>query len=203
MSTLAFLAFFGLFLAIRVQIAFALGLASLVYILVFLPTTSLTTIPQQMFAGADSFSLTAIPFFVLVGELMTSGGISRRLVDFARTIVGHLVGGMGIVSLLASMIFASFSGSSVANAAGVGGITIPTMIRSRYPRGLASAVECAASSLGAVIPPSIPMIVYGSIAGVSIGGLFVGGYVPGLIFGLGLALVLRSSVRRHNIPLDA
>src|SRR4051812_4592730 len=203
MSTLAFLAFFGLFLAIRVQIAFALGLASLAYILVFLPTTSLTTIPQQMFAGADSFSLTAIPFFVLVGELMTSGGISRRLVDFARTIVGHLVGGMGIVSLLASMIFASFSGSSVANAAGVGGITIPTMIRSRYPRGLASAVECAASSLGAVIPPSIPMIVYGSIAGVSIGGLFVGGYVPGLIFGLGLALVLRSSVRRHNIPLDA
>lgn len=203
MTTFAFLACFAVFLAIRVQIAFALGLSSLVYILVFLPTISLTTIPQQMFAGADSFALTAIPFFVLVGELMTSGGISRRLVDFARTIVGHLAGGMGIVSLVASAIFASFSGSSVANAAGVGGITIPTMIRSRYPRGLASAIECSASSLGAVIPPSIPMIVYGSIAGVSIGGLFVGGYVPGLIFGLGLAFIIRRSALRHKIPLDA
>lgn len=203
MTTLYFLGIFATCLIIGMPIAFALGMSSLVYLLVFVPNVALSTIPQQMYAGADSFALTAIPFFVLVGELMTRGGISRRLVVFARTMVGHLVGGMGIVSLIASMIFASFSGSSVANAAGVGGITIPTMIRSRYPRGLASAVECSASSLGAVIPPSIPMIVYGSIAGVSIGGLFVGGYVPGLLFGLGLALVLRRSARKYKIPLDA
>ncbi len=202
MSMAVFFAAFGLFLAGRVQIAFALGLASLVYLLLFMPLVPLDAIPQQMYAGADSFALTAIPFFVLVGELMNAGGISRRLVGFARTLVGHFAGGMGIVSLVASMIFASFSGSAVANAAGTGAITIPAMKRTGYSPGVAAAIETASSSLGAIVPPSIPFIVYGSIAGVSVGGLFVAGYVPGILFALGLAAVITMIARRHGFPID-
>lgn len=203
MAIAALLFVFALLLAGRVPIAFALGLSSLSYMLLFLPRVSLTSIPQQMFAGADTFALTAIPFFVLVGELMNAGGISARLVGFTRKLVGHFTGGMGIVSLISSMIFASFSGSAIANAAGTGAVTIPAMVRSGYARGLAAAVESASSSLGAIIPPSIPMIVYGSIAGVSIGGLFIAGYVPGLLLAVSLAVVLRVSARRRGVPLDA
>lgn len=194
---------FAILLAGRIPIAFALGLSSLAYLLLFLPQVSLTAIPHQMFAGADMFALTAIPFFVLMGELMNAGGISARLVGFTRKLVGHFTGGMGFVSLISSMIFASFSGSAIANAAGTGAVTIPAMIRSGYARGLAAAIESASSSLGAIVPPSIPMIVYGSIAGVSIGGLFVAGYVPGILFATGLTLVIRASARRSGVPLDA
>ncbi|HEY0439470.1 MAG TPA: TRAP transporter large permease [Xanthobacteraceae bacterium] len=201
MSTLVFVIFLCLFLALRIEIAFALGLGALLYMVVFLPTVSLTTIPQQMYAGADSFTLTAIPFFVLVGELMTAGGISRRLVDFSHTLVGHLKGGMGIVELVASLIFAGFSGSAVANAAGTGSITIPAMIQSGYPRGLAAAIESSSSSLGAILPPSIPLIVYASIAGVSVSGLFLGSYVPGAILSLGLAILIRWEAIRHRVPM--
>lgn len=202
MSTVAFTLFLCAFLALRIEIAFALGLGTLLYLLIFLPNLSLATIAQQMYAGADSFSLTAIPFFVLVGELMTAGGISRRLVTFSHTIVGHLKGGMGIVELVSSLIFASFSGSAVANAAGTGSITIPAMIQSGYPRGLAAAVESSSSSLGAILPPSIPLIVYASIAGVSVTGLFLGSYIPGLILSLGLAVVIRWQAVRYKLPLS-
>jgi C4-dicarboxylate transporter DctM subunit len=201
MSILVFTILLSLFLALRIEIAFALGLGSLAYLLLFLPHVSLTTISQQMYAGADSFALTAIPFFVLVGELMTAGGISRRLVDFAHTLVGHLKGGMGIVELVASMIFAGFSGSAVANAAGTGSITIPAMIRSGYPRGLAAAIESASSSLGSILPPSIPLIIYASIAGVSVSGLFLGAYLPGFLLSIGLAVLIRWLAIRHRIPL--
>lgn len=194
---------FAMLLAGRIPIAFALGLASLVYLVLFAPTVTLATIPQQMFAGSNSFLLTAIPFFVFAGELMNRGGISHRLVSFARTLVGHRKGGLGIVSLISSMFFASFSGSSVANAAGTGAITIPAMRRSGYPAGMAAAIETSSSSLGAIIPPSIPMVVYGGIAGVSIAGLFVGGYVPALIFAVGIVIVLRAVAIRLGIPVES
>ena len=202
MSIAILLLFLAIILAGRVQIAFALGITTLFYLVFFLPHVPLRTIPQQMYAGTESFSLTAIPFFVLVGEIMNAGGISRRLVGFARTVVGHFTGGMGIVALFSSMIFASFSGSAIANAAGTGSVTIPAMIRSGYSRGLAAAVESASSSLGAIIPPSIPMIVYGTIAGVSIGGLFIAGYLPGIILALAVALTVRYSALRMSIPRD-
>jgi C4-dicarboxylate transporter DctM subunit len=196
-------AVFAVLLAGRLPIAFALGLSSLAYLTIFEPAVSLSTIPQKMFAGADSFTLTAIPFFVLAGELMNRGGISQRLVDFAHSLVGHRRGGMGIVELVASMFFASFSGSSVANSAGTGAITIPAMRRSGYPRGMAAAIETSSSSLGAIIPPSIPVVVFGGIASVSIGGLFVASYVPALVFAVGLALVVRVVAGRLGIPIEA
>src|SRR5690554_1958520 len=147
MSLAILLGTFFALLAAGLPIAFALGLASLAYMILFMPGVSLTIIPQHIFAGADSFTLTAIPFFVLMGELMNAGGISRRLVDFARTLVGHLRGGLGLVSLVASMIFASFSGSAIANAVATGSVTIPSMIRAGYSRALAAAIEGSASSL--------------------------------------------------------
>lgn len=191
-----------IFLILRVPIALSLGLAAITFMTFFMPRIDATTLPQQMFAGTDIFSLTAIPFFILIGEVMNAGGISARLVNFARCLVGSFRGGMGIVALFASMIFASFSGSAVANAAGTGAVTIPAMIRSGYPKGLAAAIESTSSCLGAIIPPSIPMIVYGSLAGVSIGGLFVAGYVPGVLLGLAIAFVISWHAKRLGIPLD-
>lgn len=202
MSSVVLIAVFAVLLAGRLPIAFALGLASLAYLVFFEPNVTLATIPQKMFAGADSFTLTAIPFFVLAGELMNRGGISQRLVDFAHSLVGHRRGGMGIVELVASMFFASFSGSSVANSAGTGSITIPAMRRSGYPRETAAAIETSSSSLGAIIPPSIPMVVYGGIANISIGALFVAGYVPAIVFALGLAIVVRIVALRLAIPVE-
>ena len=202
MNTLVFVAFLCVFLAMRIEIAFAVGLGSFLYLVLFLPNVSIGTIAQQMYAGADSFTLTAIPFFVLVGELMSAGGISRRLVHFADTLVGHFKGGMGVVELTASLIFASFSGSAVANAAGTGSITIPAMVQAGYPRGLAAAVESASSSLGAILPPSIPLIVYASIAGVSVSGLFLGSYLPGLLLAIGLAIVIRRAAVRLNLKTE-
>ncbi|HEY8472365.1 MAG TPA: TRAP transporter large permease [Natronosporangium sp.] len=202
MSGLVLIGLLALLLAGRTRIAFAVGLASLGYLVLFMPGVDLETVAQRMYAGADSFALTAIPFFVLVGELMSRGGISERLVHLARTLVGHLTGGMGLVQLVVSAIFASFSGSAVANAAGTGSITIPAMIRSRYPRGLAAAMESTSSSLGAIIPPSIPMIIYGTTAGVSIGALFIAGYVPAALLALALAVGIRRAARRHQVPVD-
>lgn len=190
-------------LVVGVPIAFALGISSLTYLLLFLPQIQISIIAQHMYSGINSFTLTAIPFFILVGVVMNTGGISRRLVYFARTLVGHLTGGMGIVALLSSMIFASISGSAVANAAGTGAITIPAMIKSGYPKGLAAAVESASSSLGAIIPPSIPFIVYGSLTSVSIGALFVGGYVPGILFAIGLSITLWIIAGRRNLAVEA
>lgn len=204
MGIVFLVASFAILLAIRVPIAFALGLSSLGYIYWFMPANvPLTVIPQIMSSEPSSFPLMAIPFFILVGELMNASGISQRLVDLAKAAVGHVRGGMAVVSIVASAGMSSFSGSSVANAVGTGAITIPAMKRQGYPAATAAAVETAASSLGTVIPPSISMVVYGSLTGVSIGGLFVAGYLPGLLAVIGLALVVRWVAKRHNVPVVA
>lgn len=202
MEEIFLLVAFVALLAARVPIGFTLGLVSLGYIYFFLPdSASLSVIPQRMFASSNSFSLTAIPLFILVGEVMNKSGIAQRLVDIAQACVGHLRGGLGLVSLIASMFFASFSGSAVANAAGTGAITIPAMKRSGFDRGTASAIESASSSIGSVMPPSIIMVIYGSLAGVSIGGLFVGGYVPAVLSGIALIIIVRFLAQRQAVPV--
>jgi len=197
------IAAFVILLLLRVPIAFALGLSSLGYMYWFMPASvSLTVIPQVMTSKPSSFPLLAIPFFILVGELMNASGISQRLVDLAKASVGHFVGGMGQVSLVASAMMSTFSGSAVANSVGTGAITIPAMKKQRYPAATAAAIESSASSLGTVIPPSISMVVYGSLTGVSIGGLFIAGFVPGALMVLGLGLAIRWVAKRHRIPVD-
>lgn len=193
---------FVVLLLLRVPIAVSLGLSSLGYVFWFMPpTVPMTIIPQIMSSRPSSFPLLAIPFFILVGELMNASGISQRLVDLAKATVGHFVGGMGMVSVVASALMSSFSGSAVANAVGTGAITIPAMRRQGYPARVAAAIESSASSLGTVVPPSISMVVYGSLTGVSIGGLFVAGYLPGILMVLGLGGVIRWLAVRHRVPV--
>lgn len=201
MAVVILLGSFFIFLLLGVPIAFSLGLSSLTYILVFLPRVPLSTMAQQVFGGISSFSNTAIPFFVLVGAIMESGGISKRLVVFIKNAVGHKKGGIGMIALFSSCIFASLSGSAIANVAATGCMTIPLMKKNKYPAGLAGAIEASSSSLGAVIPPSIPFVVYGGLTSISIGHLFIGGYVPGFILAFALFTMLYFQAKKLDVPV--
>jgi len=169
-------------------IAFSLGVAS-VTTLQYGSNLPLTLAAQRLFTGTDSFPLMAIPFFMLAGELMESGGISRRLFDFAHAIVGFVYGGLAMVAVVAAMFFAGISGAAAADTAAVGAVSIPAMIRKGYKKGFAAAVQAAGGSIGVIIPPSIPMIIFGVVGGVSIGKMFMGGFIPGFLIGCGLMAV--------------
>jgi tripartite ATP-independent transporter DctM subunit len=186
MMLIAFLVFMGLLFA-GVPIAFSMGLGSLVGLLV--SGNSLAIVGQRLFAGVNSFSLMAIPFFMLSGELMDKGGISRRLVNFAHALVGHITGGLGMVDILTSIIFAGVSGSAAADTAAIGSIMIPPMKERGYPKGLAAVIQATAGSLGPIIPPSLTMIIYCSLTNQSIGELFMAGILPGLVIGIGTMFV--------------
>lgn len=170
---------------IGMPIAFALGVSSVV-VLQFKSSLPMTLAAQRMFTGTDSFPLMAIPFFMLAGELMEAGGISKRLFDFANALVGFVYGGLSMVAVVAAMFMAGISGAAAADTAAVGAISIPAMVRKGYEKSFAAAVQAAAGSIGVIIPPSIPMIIFGVVGGVSIGKLFMGGCIPGLLIGCGL-----------------
>ncbi|GCL72977.1 TRAP transporter large permease [Paenibacillus naphthalenovorans] len=173
-------------MALGMPIAFALLLSgvALMYLLGMFDTQ---VIVQSMIGGADSISLTAILFFILTGELMNAGGISKRIVDFVMSLVGHIKGGLGYVVIIASVLFAGLSGSAVADTAALGAILIPMMVRSGYNREQSTGLVAASGIIAPVIPPSIPMIVFGVTANVSITKLFLGGIVPGLLMAAVLA----------------
>jgi len=171
-----------LLIALEFPVAFAMTGASAVYLLLR-GDIPLVVVAQRVTVGVDSFVLLAIPFFFLAGELMNQGGITRRLVDLAQSLVGGIRGGLGHVTVVTNMIMAGMSGSSVADAAGTGAVLIPAMERAGYPKIFSAALVGAASTIGPVIPPSIPFVVYGGITGVSVGRLFLGGVVPGVLMG--------------------
>jgi len=191
LTSLILVGLLPLFLALNVPVAMAFGLAAGAF-LVLCTDIPLTLIPQQMFGGTDSTVLQAIPFFLLAGALMEQGGISARLVNFAYTLVGWVTGGLAMVSVVASMFFAGISGSAAADSAAVGSVMIPAMERKGYARDFAAALIACAGTIGTMIPPSIPMIIYGVATGTSIGALFIAGAVPGVL--MGLALMLHSYV---------
>jgi C4-dicarboxylate transporter, DctM subunit len=186
-----------LFFAAGMPVAFAMGVSSLVYMLTQgnLPMIS---IPQRMLNGADNFPLLAIPFFMLAGSLMDNGGVTRRLVDFSSALVGHITGGLAHVVVVANMIMAGMSGSAVADASGTGSILIPSMRQKGYPTAFAAAIVGAAATIGPIIPPSIPMVIFASIANVSTAKLFVGGVIPGVLMGLYLMAVAYVVARRRG-----
>lgn len=202
MGGLVILGLFLLLMLLGVRIALALGLSSVIYLLTFMPQVNLSTIPQKMFTAVDTFALTAIPFFILAGELMNSGGISRRLIDFATTLVGHVRSGLSMVAVIAAKFFGGITGSAIADTAAIGSVMIPAMARKGYKKPYAAALLASAGSIGPIIPPSIPMVVYGSIAGVSVGKLFMGGYLPGLLIGLSLMAAAYIIGRRHGHPKE-
>jgi C4-dicarboxylate transporter DctM subunit len=173
------------FLAINVPVAVTFGLAAAAFLSVG-TDVPLTLIPQQMFGGTDSTVLQAVPFFILAGAVMDRGGISRRLIAFANILVGWVTGGLAMASVMASMFFAGVSGSAAADSAAVGSVMIPAMARRGYAKDFAAALVACAGTIGTMIPPSIPMIVYGVTTGTSIGALFIAGVVPGVLMGLGL-----------------
>lgn len=173
---------FVLFLALGVPIAASLGLASLIAVLAT-NKVPLVIVAQMVYASADSFSLMAIPFFMLAGTVMEAGGLSRRLINFANCVVGGTTGGLGAIAVLTSMFFAAISGSGPATVAALGTILIPAMIEAGYDAAYASALMATAGAIGIIIPPSIPMVVYGVQSDVSVGALFLGGFLPGILFG--------------------
>ena len=156
--------------------------------------------PQKMLAMLDSFSLLALPYFILAGELMSRGGLSKKLVFFAEAVVGHLRGGLGHASVVSSMIFAGVSGSSTADTSAIGSILIPSMKERGYKPGFAAALVACAGTIGAIIPPSMTMIIYGSMTGVSIGSMFLGGIIPGILIGIGLMVVIYLHSLKDDFP---
>ncbi len=164
------------------------------------PDLVLPLFAQKMFAQLDSFTLLALPYFILAGGLMSASGMSQQLVDFSRVLVGHLRAGLAHASVVASMIFAGISGSSTADASAIAAIVIPTMKKSGYKAGFAAALIATAGTIGAIIPPSMVMVVYGSIAQVSIGGLFLGGIVPGILVGLFLMATIKIYTYHPDYP---
>ena len=173
--------------ALSVSIAVSIGGAAILGIALF-DSDKLILVPKEMFTAIDRFPLAAVPFFILAGNLMETGGISRRLVNFAKSLVGGVQGGLPMSCVLTCMIFAAVSGSSVATTFAIGSILIPALIKHGYPVGYAAALQATSAELGVIIPPSIPMILFGVSAEVSIGELFVAGVGPGLLIGGALML---------------
>ncbi|WP_374670945.1 TRAP transporter large permease [Acidovorax temperans] len=170
--------------ALTVSVAVSIGLASILGIQV--SNANMLISVKEMFASINKFPLAAIPFFILAGNLMETGGISRRLVEFAKSIVGGVQGGLPMTCVLTCMIFAAVSGSSVATTFAIGAILIPALIKHGYPTSYAAALQATSAELGVIIPPSIPMILYGVSAEVSIGELFIAGFGPGILISLAL-----------------
>ncbi len=187
-SILILILVFVVLLFLRVPIAFSIGLATLATILVSVaPLPAVTTVAQRMATGLDSFTLLAIPFFILAGQLMNKGGIAKRLIDFAKVLVGTLPGGLAYVNVIAAMLFGAISGSAVAAASAIGGIMAPQMKKEGYDPEFGAAINITSSTTGLLIPPSNVLIVYSlASGGVSIAALFLAGYIPGLLVGLGL-----------------
>ena len=197
----ASLALFFAFVLAGMPIAFALGAAALVG-LWLLEGAPLRIVASRTFGGIDNFSLLAIPFFILAGELMETGGISHRLVTLARVLVGHVRGGLGNVVLVAMLFFSGISGSTNADAAAVGSVMIPAMKREGYNAGHAGAIVAAAAGMGILVPPCLTMVVYGSITNTSIATLFAAGFLPALVMTAALMLHLRFDALRLGIKSE-
>jgi len=160
----------------------------------------LTMAAQRMFAGATGYTLLAVPFYILAGSLMNSGGITDRIFRFAKAISGHWPGGLAQVNIIDSLIFAGMSGTAVADAAGIGSMEIKVMKDAGYDPAFSAAITAASSTIGPIIPPSVPMVIYGAITGVSVGALFMGGVVPGLLMTAGLCVAVFFTAKRRNYP---
>lgn len=188
------------FMALGMPIAFAL-LVSGVVLMVYLGMFDSQIVAQNLINGADNFPLMAIPFFILAGELMNAGGISKRIIGFALALVGHIRGGLGYVAILAAILFAGLSGSAVADTAALGAILIPMMVKAGYDRNRATGLIAAGGIIAPVIPPSIPMIIFGVTSGVSITKLFMAGIVPGILIGVGLMIVWWYVSRKEKVEV--
>ncbi|MBM7649422.1 C4-dicarboxylate transporter DctM subunit [Bacillus ectoiniformans] len=197
MATISLFGTMFLCLLIGVPIAFSIGAAALVT-MYFVSDLPLNIITQKAFTSLDSFPLLAIPFFMLAGILMGKGGVSRRLLDLASALVGWMVGGLAMVTVVSCMFFAAISGSGPATVAAIGSFMMPAMRDKNYGAGFAGAVTAASGSIGVIIPPSIPFVIYGVVGGVSVSSMFLAGILPGLLIGTMLMLVSYIVAKKKN-----
>ena len=199
MTTAALFILLFVFMLIGMPVAIALGLSSLVTILVF-GRDSLASLALKLFETSEHFTLLAIPFFILSGAFMTTGGVAKRMIRFAIACIGHFRGGLAMAAVLACMLFAAVSGSSPATVVAVGSIVIAGMIRAGYTQEFAAGIICNAGTLGILIPPSIVMVVYGAATETSVGKLFMAGVIPGIVLGLMLMAAIYVRARMVNLP---
>lgn len=192
---------FAVLLLIGMPVAFALGIAS-VFSVLMTGVVPVNYLAQTMFSSVDSYSLLAVPLFVFSGVIMEYGGLSKRLIDVAKAFVGHITGGLAAVTLLGTAVFAMLSGSGPATVAAIGGIMIPAMIREGYGRGFSAGLLATAGGVGIVIPPSIPLIIYGITTNTSIGDLFLAGFIPGLAIVFMLYFMSRRMSKKHGYGAD-
>lgn len=189
---------FAVFLVLGVPVGLAIGASGLLVVL--LSGFPLAMVPQTMFSGNESFALVAVPFFVLAGDILAKGGISERIVSFAESTLGRFRGGLCIVSTVASMFIAAISGSGAATTAAVGSSLLPQLKRKGYDVDFSAALIAASGTIGVVIPPSVPMVLYAVIAGISVAKLFMGGFIPGFLMGLGLIIYSMNVARKRGYP---
>ena len=193
------LLFFLALIVLTVPVAYALGLAAALWIWLT-DAVPFILIPQRMYTGLDSFPLIAIPFFILAGKLMAAGGTSDRLINVALVLVGRFKGGLAYVNIVSSMFFAGITGSATADSSSIGGVLIPSMIKRGYDKDVAVAVTATSSTIGILIPPSIPMVIYGILMDQSIGRLFVAGAIPGILVALILMAVSFLLAKKRRYP---
>lgn len=194
-----------LFFLIGLPVAFALGISGLISLAFMeggIEKVNFTILAQRIFYGPNSFLILAIPFFLLAGKLMNTGGITERIYRFARSVVGHFKGGLGHVNVVASMIFAGMTGVATSEAAGLGVVEIKAMKDAGYDEDFAVAVAASASTMGPIIPPSVALVVYGVLASTSVGRLLIGGVVPGVMTGIALMITVYIFAIRRNYPRD-
>lgn len=199
MALLLFVSFI-LFLFIGVPVSYSLGLSCLIYFIG--NDIPLIAFAQKMYSGLDSFTLLCIPGFILAGNLMNEGGLTKKIIAFSKALVGHIRGGVGMSNIVASMVFAGISGTALADVASIGNIMIPAMKKEGYDPKYAVAISASSSLVGPIIPPSLPMIIVGTLTGLSVGKLFVAGILPGIMLGLGMMIIVYIIAKKRNYPIQ-
>lgn len=187
-------------LIIGVDVAFSMGITSAAFIYLFSDGVQPVIIAQRIVSGSNTFVMMAVPFFILAGELMNTGGVTKRLVKFAEALIGSLRGGLSYAVVIVNMIMAGVSGAAIADAAAVGSVMIPSMKEKGYSKGFAAALNAAAATVGPVIPPSVGFVIYASVSGVNIGDMFLAGAIPGILMGIYMLFVCFIEARRRNMP---
>lgn len=198
MAAILFLLLF-IFLFSNIPVYISMAFSSIIFMLIFTPYIPPEIIPQRMFSGVDKFTLIAIPCFILAANVMKSGGLSKRIIKLANVTVGHMSGGLANATIIACMFFGAVSGSSPATVAAIGGVVYPALIAENYNSGFATGLITSSAAVALIIPPSIGMIVYGTVAGVSVGELFIAGVIPGILFGLAYMAYTYFYSKKHGL----
>ena len=200
MLTLLIFALLLVFIMMNLPIAVAMGMTAIIFFIGLGNSSLLTMLPQRMYASTTSFTLLAIPFFILAGNLMNTGGITNRIFRFAKAVIGHVPGGLGQVSVVANVIFSGMSGSAIADAAGLGQILHKAMVDNGFKPKFSAAIVASAATIGPVIPPSIPFVLYGALTGVSVSKLFLAGFIPGALMAIAMMVAIAFLAKRYHLP---